>query len=178
MASRRTEAEAREMARRLLEEAKLLREEGEARGERVESLDEETLIKKIMGRTANSPFLWLQQMGTGPRGGITTCKAFAANPDPVEYSRFDLFAYLFFGPSNFIQDVDTALTMVDTRFPRHFNGIDLAPDGGTSAAAFVVDIPSAITPGNYMANFFLLQRGFFDVGTYYDRAATILKVTP
>jgi hypothetical protein len=174
----KTEEEAREIARRLLEEAELLRQEGEARGETIESLDEETLVKKIMGRTVNSPFLWLQQMGTGPRGGACTYKAFAANPDPVEYSRFDLFAYLFFGPSNFIQDVDTALTVVDTRFPRHFNGIDLAADGGTSAAAFVVDIPSSITPGNYMANCFLMERGVFDVGTYYDRAAIILKVTP
>jgi hypothetical protein len=175
MASK-TEAEAREIARRLLEEAEFRRQEAEARGERFESLDEETLVKKIMGGTTDSPFFNAQSFPSGPPGGTTTYTAFIHNPDPTGYSAFSLFGYLFFGPSNFIQDRDIALTMVDIRFPRYFQGISVAA-GGNASSAFTINIPSGITPGIYIGNCFLVLRNGFDVGTYFDRAAFPLTVS-
>jgi hypothetical protein len=172
----KTEAEAREMARRFLEEAEFRRQEAEARGETFESLDEEALVKKIMGRAANTPRFQAQSMGSGPPGGTTLYTATTFNPDSREYSASELFAYLFFGPANFIQDTDTALTVVDTRFPRYFKGIDVAV-GGSATAFFTVNIPSGITPGRYMANCVLVLRGGLDVGTCFDRAGISLKVT-
>jgi hypothetical protein len=172
----KTEAEAREIARRLLEEAELRRKEAEARGERFESLDEETLVKKIMGLTANSPFFVSHSTDNGPPGGTAMHNVSIVNPDTVDYSSFFLLAYLFFGPSNLIQDNDTAVTMVDTRFPRYFKGIDVAA-GGNTLAHFTVNIPTGITPGIYMLNCFLVHHKPFAVGTYFDRAASTLEVT-
>lgn len=171
----KTEAEAREIARRLLEAAEFRRQEAQARGENFESLDEETLIKKIMGRTANSPFFHTQSWGNGAPGSTITYTATIHNPDPTGYSAFSLFGYLFFSPSNFVQDRDTALTIVDIRFPRFFQGISVST-GGDASASFTITIPG-VAPGIYIGNCFLLLRNPFDVGTYFDRAAFPLTVS-
>jgi hypothetical protein len=81
-----------------------------------------------MGAMTNSPFIAFHSMDDGPPGGTVTFAAGILNPDPHGYDEFFLFAYLSFGPSHFIQDPDTALTMVDTRFPSYFQSISVASD--------------------------------------------------
>jgi hypothetical protein len=173
----KTEAEAREIARKLLEEAEFRRQEAEARGERFESLDEETLVKKIMGHTANSPFFAGQSwtIGTSP-GGTIDYTATIHNPDPTGYSGFLLFGYLFFGPANFIQNADTAFLAVDTRFPRFFRSLSVAA-GGSADETFAITFPPGISPGVYLGNFFLLLRRTSEVGNYFDRASFYVTVS-
>ena len=171
-----TEAEARDIAHRIAQETDFLEQEARARGERFERRDEEALVAKLTEETTKTPFFNAQSWGSGPPGGTITYTAFIFNPDPVSYSGFWLFGYLFFGPANFIQNRDTALTVVDTRFPRYWQRLGVA-SGASASASFTVNIPSGITPGIYIGNCFLVQRDSFDVGDYFDRAAFDLTVT-
>jgi hypothetical protein len=175
MASKTAE-KAREIARRLLKEGESVRQEAEARGERFESLDKEALLAKLMGRTTDSPFFNGQSWGSGAPGGTATYRAFIHNPSPADYSDSSLFAYLFFGPANFMQSPDLALTTVDVRFPRFFRSLGVAA-GDSANATFTINIPSGITPGIYMGNCFLVRRNWFDIGDYFDRAAFDLTVS-
>lgn len=172
----KTEAEAREIARRIMQETDFLGEEARARGERFERREEEALVAKLTEETTDTPFFNSQSWGSGPAGGTITYTANIFNPDPVSYSGFWLFGYLFFGPANFIQDRDAALSAVDTRFPRYWQRLGVA-SGASASASFTVNIPSGITPGIYIGNCFLVQRDSFDVGDYFDRAAFDLTVT-
>jgi hypothetical protein len=171
-----TEDDARDTARRIMAGNEFLEQEARARGDRFESLDEENLIRKLTAETTNSPFFNSQSWSSGPPGGTITYTANIFNPDPVNYSGFWLFGYLFFGPANFIQSNDTALLSVDDRFPRYMQRLGVAANASASAS-FTVDIPAGITPGIYLGNCFLVQRDSFDVGNYFDRAAFDMTVT-
>jgi hypothetical protein len=97
--------------------------EARARGDRFERLDEQTLLRKIAGDEANSPFINSLSWGSAPPGGTVTFIVGIHNPDPVSYSGFSLFGYLFFGAANTVQSTDLSLTAVDTRFPRYWRGL-------------------------------------------------------
>jgi hypothetical protein len=170
------EDDARSIARRIMATNEFLAQEARARGDRFESLDEERLVRKLTAETTNSPFFNSQSWGSGPPGGTITYTANIFNPDPVSYSGFSLFGYLFFAPANFIQSNDTALLAVDNRFPRYMQRLGVASNASASAS-FTVSIPTGITPGIYLGNCFLVQRDPFDVGDYFDRAGFDLTVT-
>ena len=109
-----------------------------------------------MGRATISPFFYSQSYTyNGRPGGQAAFTAFIGTPHPTQY--LPLLAYLFFGPSNFIQDRDIALTMADTRFPRFFQRLSVAAAGNASAS-FTFNIPSGITPGIYVGNCFRVAR--------------------
>ena len=104
----KTEAEVREIANRLMQEIDFRANEARARGERFEQLDEPTLMRKLTGEVAHSPFFTTLSWSSGPPGGTITFTAFIHNPDPTSYSGFALFGYLLFGPANFVQATDDA----------------------------------------------------------------------
>jgi len=172
----KSEAEAREIANRLMQEIDFRANEARARGERFEQLDEPTLMRKLMGEAAHSPFFTSLSWSDGPPGGTITFTAFIHNPDPTSYSGFALFGYLLFGPANFVQSTDDALVSEDTRFPRYWKSLGVAI-GGNANAAFTVNIPTGITPGVYIGNCFLVLRNSFDVGEVFDRASFDMTVT-
>ena len=171
----KTEAEAREIANRLMQEIDFRANEARARGERFEQLDEPTLMRKLMGEVGHSPFFTILSWSDGPPGGTITFTAFIHNPDPTSYSGFALFGYLLFGPANFVQATDDALVSEDTRFPRYWKSLGVAA-GGNANAAFTVNIPAGITPGVYIGNCFLVRRSSFDVGEVFDRASFDMTV--
>jgi len=172
----KSEAEAREIANRLMQEIDFRANEARARGERFEQLDEPTLMRKLMGEAAHSPFFTSLSWSDGPPGGTITFTAFIHNPDPTSYSGFALFGYLLFGPANFVQATDDALVSEDTRFPRYWKSLGVAT-GGNANAAFTVNIPTGITPGVYIGNCFLVLRNSFDVGEVFERASFDMTVT-
>jgi hypothetical protein len=172
----KSEAEANKIAERLLEETEFLRQEAYERGERFETLTKEQLVNKLLGKTSKSPFFYAQSWGSTSPGGSTTYTAFVQNPDPVAYSGFWLFGYLFFGPSNFIGSSDVALSVFDTRFPRFYQRCGVAANS-SSNMTFTINVRSGIQTGIYVGNCFLVQRDSFDVGDYFDRAAFDLTVS-
>jgi hypothetical protein len=174
--ARKSKREAEQIADRLLAEAELLREEAHERGERFEALDKEQLVSRLMSEPLESPFFNAQSWGSTSPGGSTTYTAFVQNPDPVSYSGFFLFGYLFFGPANFIGTSDAALAVLDGRFPRFYQRCGVAANSSTSMT-FAINVPSTLRPGIYVGNCFLVRRNPFDVGAYIDRAAFDLTVS-
>jgi hypothetical protein len=172
----KSKREAEQIAERLLADAEFLREDAHARGERFEALDKQQLITKLMRDPLESPFFNAQSWGSATPGGSTTYTSFVQNPDPVSYSGFSLFGYLFFGPANFIGSSDAALMVLDERFPRFYQRCGVAANSSTSMT-FAIDVPSAVRPGIYVGNCFLVRRSPFDVGNYVDRAAFDLTVS-
>ena len=175
--AKKTQAEAKAIVSTLLQKAEFARQQAQERNERFEVLDEKRLLKKTMGKGSNSPYFYAQ--GWGPNvspGGSTSYTAYVNNPDPTSYSGSWLYAYLFFGPSNFITDSDLALTVWLRQFPHYFQQVSVAANS-TASAAFTIDVPAGIADGYYIGNCFLVQRDSFDVGTYFDRAAFYLNVS-
>lgn len=172
----KTEAEAREIAKRLLQEIEFRGQEARARGERFEHLDEPALVRKLTGETANSPFINSLSWSSAPPGGTTSLIVGIHNPDPTSYSGFSLFGYLLFGPANFVLADDAALASVDVRFPRYWKSLGVAA-GGNASATFSIAVPAGITPGVYVGNCFLVLRRSFDPGTVFDRSSFDLTVT-
>jgi hypothetical protein len=167
--------EVRAATERIARELDFYEAEARARGLRVERLDEQTLVRKVAGDEANSPFF--SQIGWGPAtpGGTTTIEPTVHNPDSVNYSQSYLFGHLFFGPANTIQDTDLSLTAVDPRFPRYWLGIGV-PANGSLSATFSVDVPPDIAPGVYIANCYLILRNSFAVGQVLQRSCVDLEV--
>jgi hypothetical protein len=172
----RSKREAERIAAGLLAEVEFLRQEAHERGERFEALGKEQLVEKLMREPLESPFFNAQGWGSTSPGGSTTYTAFVQNPDPVAYSGFFLFGYLFFGPANFIGGSDAALTVFDERFPRFYQRCGVAANSSTSMT-FAINVPSTVRPGIYLGNCFLVRRNPFDVGAYVDRAAFDLTVS-
>jgi hypothetical protein len=165
----RSDEEVRVAAERVMQELDFREEEARLRGERFERLDEENLRRKLAGDAADSPFINGLGWGSAPPGGTANFTVNISNPDPVSYSAFTLFGYLFFGPANSIQSADLSLTAVDTRFPRYWRGLGVAA-GGSASASFSIAVPGGITPGVYFGNCYLVRRGSFDVGQVFDRS--------
>lgn len=172
----KSEAEARKIAESLLEKVEFLRQNAQESRERFEALTKEQMVRKIMGKTSNSPYFYAQGWGSAGPGGSTTYTAYVHNPDPSGYSGYWLFGYLVFGPANFIGNSDVALTSVDERFPRYCQRCGVAANSDTSLT-FTIDVPAALKPGIYIGNCFLVRRESFDVGSYVDRAAFDLTVS-
>lgn len=175
--AKKTLTEAKAIVRILLQKAELARQRAEDRKERFEVLDEKELLKKVRGESSNSPHFYAQAWGsTVSAGGSTNYTAYINNPDATAYSGSWLYAYLFFGPSNFIADPDLALTVWQQQFSHYLQQVSVAA-GSTASAAFTVNVPAGIAAGFYMGNCFLVERNSFDVGTYFDRAAFYLNVS-
>jgi hypothetical protein len=175
VAEKKSENEIRAAAERVSQQLDHMEAEARARGERFERLDEQTLLRKIAGDEANSPFINSLSWGSAPPGGTVTFTVGIHNPDPVPYSSFSLFGYLFFGAANTVQSTDLSLTAVDTRFPRYWRGLGVA-SGGNANATFTVTIPAGITPGIYFGNCYLVLRNSFDVGQFFDRSCFDMTV--
>jgi len=161
--------EIRVAAERVTQELDFREEEARARGERFERLDEPTLRRKLAGEAADSPFINGLGWGSAPPGGASNFTVYISNPDPVPYSAFSLFGYLFFGPANSVQSADLSLTAVDTRFPRYWGGLGVAA-GASASASFSIAVPGGIAPGIYFGNCYLVLRGSFNVGQVFDRS--------
>jgi hypothetical protein len=172
----KSDEEVRVAAERVMQELAVHEEEARGRGERFERIDEQTLRRRLAGDAAESPFFSsLSSSGGAPPGGTANITVRIFNPDPVPYSAFALFGYLFFGSANSIQSTDLSLTAVDTRFPRYWRGLGVAA-GGSASALFSFAVPRGITPGVYFGNCYLVRRDSFDVGQVFDRSSVDFNV--
>jgi hypothetical protein len=164
-----SDEELRVAAERVMQELDFREQEARARGERFERLDEQTLRRKLAGESADSPFIFALGWGSAPPGGTASFTVSIQNPDPVSYSGFTLFGYLFFGPANSVLSNDLSLTAVDTRFPRYWGSLGVAA-GASTSASFSIAVPGGITPGFYFGNCYLVRRDSFNVGQVFDRS--------
>jgi hypothetical protein len=173
----RSDEEIRETAERVMRELDLHEAEAKARGERFERIDEQTLLRKLAGDEADSPFLTGMSWPNLPPGGAGTVRVDIQNPDPFIYAWVVTFVYMFFGPANIIQSIDLSLAApVDTRLPHYSQPVTL-PANGSGTATFPVAVPPNITRGAYVGNVYLVQSGAFGSGQVYDRASFGLVVT-
>ena len=171
----KSENEIRAEAEQVSQHLDLKEMEARSKGQRFERLDEQTLLKKLSGEEANSPFIISIGWSSAPPGGTTGFSVTIHNPDPFPYSEFSLFAYTVFGAANTIQSVDLSLTAVDARFPRYWRGLGVAA-GGSATASFTIAVPAGITPGVYFGNCYLVRRASFDAGQVFQRACFDLEV--
>ncbi|UCE96054.1 MAG: S8 family serine peptidase [Candidatus Bathyarchaeota archaeon] len=159
----------------LLEHVANLKTAAQLRGQKFESLSKKELLLKMKRKTSKSPFFFWHSWGSTTPGGTITYNVGIHNPDPVSYSGVWLFAYLLFGPANFISDSDKALLSIDNRFPSYAKDISVSA-GGSASVTFSIDVPANTKPGIYIGNCFLVKRNSFDVGDYLDRAAFDVEV--
>lgn len=167
----------RAAAAQVMQELDQRESEARARGERFERLDEQAILDKLRGVPLNSPFINSLSWGSAAPGGTVSFTVGIHNPDPVSFSSFTLFGYLFFGTANTVQSADLSLTAVDTRFPRYWRGLGVAA-GGNATATFAIAVPADIAPGVYFGNCYLVRRDAFDVGYLFDRSCFDMTVTP
>jgi hypothetical protein len=169
-------AEVEKTVEALLARIQLLRQEADERGETFEALDEEQLRRKVRGETAQSPFFTSHSWVSGvPPGSSIPYTADIYNPDPGYWS--SLLCYVFFGPANSILDPDLALaSKIDERFSYSYRQTSLY-SGQSATLPFTVRVASAIAPGDYLGNCFLMVRRNLDVGRYFGRASFLITIT-
>jgi hypothetical protein len=80
-----------------------------------------------------------------------------------------LFGYLFFGPANIVNSIDLSVTALDTRFPRYWRELGVAA-GGSRNTTYTIAVPTGITPSVYFGNFYLIERGIFGSGRFFERS--------
>ncbi|MHA6793859.1 hypothetical protein ACVGVM_10170 [Pseudonocardia bannensis] len=172
----KSEEEIRAAAERVKQQLDFYEAEAKARGERFERLDEETLLRKLAGDEANTPFIsgaaWSSSV---PPGGTANFRVFIQNPDAWSYSGNFLYGYLFFGPANLVQSTDLSLTAVDTRFPRYLHRLGV-PAGGSADTTFTIVVPAGLAPGVYVANCYLVMFAWYGSGGLADRVAFDMTV--
>jgi hypothetical protein len=168
MAPEGDEAIRQEVERRL-EEIQLLRQEAQDQGRRFRSLSEEDLTRRIRERSSSSPFIFAYSWNSSTTPGASaTVTVSASNPDPTQY--YPLLISLFFGVSNFLNDIGLGPAGRNTEWPY----ISTLPFGLASSAStsktFSYTTPTGITLGTYLGNLVLWRGEFFDQGSYLDRA--------
>jgi hypothetical protein len=164
-------------ARRVLEEIELRRAQAREQGRNFVAPDADQLMTKL--QRANTPSLtFFSWTGSTGSPGTINLQVGVINPDPVAFG--SLYVHLFIGPANLAPNVGQALALVDSRFPRltlpDYIGLTLNP-GDTATLDFEVAVPANIDPSNYLANCFLFQAGYFDLGNTLDRGLFIFEVT-
>jgi hypothetical protein len=175
MADKRSEEEIRAEADKVMRELDFYEAEARARGLRVERIDEETLLRKLAGDEANSPFFSQIGWNNAPPGGTALIVSTIYNPDQGSYSAAYLYAYLFFGPANPIQSTDLSLTVVDPRFPHYWLGIGILPLD-SKQVSFTIAVPTDISPGVYPANCYLVLRETWFEGRVLQRSSIDFEV--
>jgi hypothetical protein len=79
----RSEEEIRAAADRVMRELDFYEAEARARGQRVERIDEETLLRKLAGDETNSPFFSQISWGPATPGGTAIMMPMIYHPDSV-----------------------------------------------------------------------------------------------
>lgn len=130
-------------------------------------------------KRVNSPYIMSLGYGGSTPGGTLSFSVGIYNPDPVSFN--SLFVSTFVGTGNIDPVLGTFLLNVDTRFatltaPNNSSGQTLAPS--TSATfSYSLPVPATVQKTTYMVNACLFMRGWFETGTYYDRASFALVVS-
>jgi hypothetical protein len=117
---KKSEKKIQQETKKLLRDIETLREKAQQEGLGFSSLSEEELVKKIRGETSNSPFLlaltWTQE---ATPGDICSFSVLLYNPGTEwrDEHRIGMYLSVFFGLTNFIEDIGVALSLRDTQWP-------------------------------------------------------------
>ena len=135
---------------------------------------------KIMHRLkgGNTPFFWGALWDYRvPAPGTLHISVGIDNPDPV--AQFFIYTHLFVGPAILTADVEQALALVDTRFPRatqpEFAGLLMAPFE-EDTLSFDLPISGRIEESHYLLNLLLIQMQPFELGQVLDRVTLVFKL--
>lgn len=160
--------------KRLLDEIEVLRNQARDKGLAFSAPSAEHIEKKLT--SAHTPFIYTTSWtSTGSPGNTFHYGISVNNPDPNAY--YYLYAYFFFGPSNMVPDVGTALLIVDERLFRMFARFPYMSPGSNGTVQFSYTFPSGIPLGTYIGNAFIFSQDFHDVGTYADRASMYVELS-
>ena len=113
---KKSEKKIREEVEKLLQEIEILRQKAKQEGLGFSSLSEEELVKKIRGETSNSPFIWgFNWTQEAPPGDTGNCYVGLYNPGTewLDEHRFSMYLSIFFGLTNFFDDIGVALSLRD-----------------------------------------------------------------
>ena len=130
-------------------------------------------------KRVNSPIINSLAYGPSTPGGTLNFSVGVYNPDPVSFS--SLFVNTFVGTGNIDPDLGTFLLNVDTRFarltaPASSGGQTLAPSA-SAIFSYSLSVPATIEKTTYMVNACLFKRGWFETGTFFDRASFAMVVS-
>jgi hypothetical protein len=173
----KSEKEIREEVERRLKEIELLREEARQQGQAFSGLSEEELVKKIKGETSNSPYIYSMGWTSGTTSGSTAnFTVYISNPDPTGY--YPMFASIFFGVANFLDDIGEGLSGRDTKWPYLSSApFSIAASGATANKSFSYVVPTGIAPSTYLGNVVVWRGELHDKGVYFDRGMFYITVT-
>jgi hypothetical protein len=147
----KTEKEVRDEVEQRLREIELLREEARQQGHAFFGLSEDELVKKIKGETSNSPYIYSMSWSSGTTSGNTdNFTVSIANPDPTDY--YPVFASIFFGVANFLDDIGEGLSGRDTRWPYLSSAAFGIAAAANTNKSFSYVVPTGIPPSTYLGN--------------------------
>lgn len=176
MADDKREAEQR------LKEIELLKEQARDQGLSFSCLTEKELLRKIKGKTSNSPYIYAQSWTSGGSPGASAFyRVHISNPDPNGY--YPVFASIYFGVANYLDNTTFGEALADG----NFNGDPQWPymssrpfsiaAGGTASETFNYTTPSGAAPSTYVGNCAVWRGSYHDQGTYFDRGLFYITLT-
>jgi hypothetical protein len=163
-------------ARDLVDAIEKRRLEAREQGMNFVALSADQILQRLKG--GNTPFIsgvvWNNRV---PAPGTLHVIVDIDNPDPVH--QIFIYTHLFVGPAGLSADVEQALALVDTRFPRatqpKFFGLIMDPYS-RDTVRFDLPISGRIEESHYMANLFLVRLDPFEGGEVQDRVTFVFKL--
>jgi hypothetical protein len=166
--AKKPDREVKQELERRLAEIEQLKQDASSRGMAFSAPTEEQLAQKIRGETGNSPYIYSQSWTSGTSAGNPAYyTVYAANPDPTGH--YPVFATIFFGLGNFLDDLGEAVDARDMRWPYVSSEAAYVGPGGNMTAAFSYTTPTGLPRGTYVANAILWRGNYHDRGVYFDR---------
>jgi hypothetical protein len=166
--AKKPEREVKAELEKRLAEIEQLKQDAAARGAAFSAPTEEELAQKIRGESGKSPYIYAQSWTSGTSAGSPAqYSIYAANPDPT--SHYPVFATIFFGLGNFLDDLGEAVDGRDVRWPYVSSEPAYLAPGGNMTATFSYTTPTGLPRGTYVANSVLWEGNYHDKGVYFDR---------
>jgi hypothetical protein len=164
----KSQTEIKKALKQILKERDELKAQAKKRGCEFVSLSPQQLTRKLRGETSNSPFFTAQAWDQFASPG-SPCFFLAnyTNPDPQVRL---CFVTIFFGLTNLVPDVASALAARDSAWPYLSTELTIVSPGETGVANFTYPVPFG-PKGTYIGNALLWAWAIGgDIGVVFDRA--------
>jgi hypothetical protein len=171
---KKTEEDVKRDVTRLKTHIERLKQAANERGKAFASLSEESLVKKVRGETAKSPFMYAQSWTSGAfPGANANVTLYLHNPDPVGY--FPFYVSIFFGLGS-LTDIGDAWDGRDDRFPAFSSARADFLANTDQSFSFDYVIPTGLPLGTYNGNSVVWVGDWFGTGTVFDRGTFDLQL--
>ena len=173
--SEKSDSDVEREVSQLKERIEALRQLARERGQGFAALDEERLIRKIRGDSANSPFIFAESWTSGTSAGSNASyTASVQNPDPTSY--FPVYATIFFGLGNFFE-IGLGWGGRDKRWPEFSSDRTFLAANSNQDFVFNYQVPVGLPLGTYNGNSVIWLGDFLDVGTSFDRGSFDVRIS-